>query len=171
MNKINGNVLSTVIARINNVDVLIVENDEKRVPVTPICNALGIDSEKEIEKVKSDKILMSRFTLEKVDSADSELFCIPLRYVFGWLFTVNPGNVAPEDDATVIEYRMKCYDALYNHILSYIDFTEFKNKVIEKQMILLDAYRAEFNIAKNNLIDAHEILNELRSLTFEQHSL
>ena len=49
----------TTVAKVNNVEILIIEGDEKRVAVKPICDALGIASNKQIERIKEDPILSS----------------------------------------------------------------------------------------------------------------
>ena len=43
------------------------------------------------------------------------MLCLPVRYIFGWLFTINPANVKPEAQEAVRVYRRSCYDALYQH--------------------------------------------------------
>lgn len=45
------------------------------------------------------------------------MFCIPIRYVFGWLFSINPKNVNEESRASVIAYRRECYDVLWQHFV------------------------------------------------------
>ena len=63
------------------------------------------------------------------------MVCLPLMYIYGWLFTINPKNVAPEAKETVTKYRMECYQALYRH------FESLRNKTLlerETEAKLLD---------------------------------
>jgi hypothetical protein len=38
-----------------------------------------------------------------------EMLCLPEKYVYGWLFSIN--SESPE----LIEYQQKCYDILFQH--------------------------------------------------------
>lgn len=106
-----------IIARVNNVDI-VATSDEQMVPIRPICEALGIAYERQSTKLKEHPILSSTVTLKVMVAADGknrEMLCLPVRYVFGWLFTINPANVNEESRETLIAYQQKCYDALYSH--------------------------------------------------------
>lgn len=106
-----------IITRVNNVDI-VATSDEQMVPIKPICEALGIDVENQRKKIQDDEDLSSVAVLSTATGADGkqyEMLCLPIRYVFGWLFTINPKNVKPEAQEAVRAYRRRCYDALYSH--------------------------------------------------------
>lgn len=106
-----------IITRVNNVDI-VATSDEQMVPIKPICEALGIDVENQRKKIQDDEDLSSVAVLSTATGADGkqyEMLCMPIRYVFGWLFTINPKNVKPEAQEAVRAYRRRCYDALYSH--------------------------------------------------------
>lgn len=109
---------SQFINKINGVDIVTVERDgEIFVPIKPICDAIGIDAKAQRDKIQNDEILFSVGVLSTSTGADGkqyEMYCLPLRYVFGWLFTINAKNVAPEARETVSRYRRECYDGLYD---------------------------------------------------------
>jgi hypothetical protein len=88
------------IAKVNEVTIQVVsENGLKLVPIKPICEALGIDEDAQRRKLKEDELLNSVTTLSTATGSDGkqyEMVCIPLKYVFGWLFTINPKNVKEE---------------------------------------------------------------------------
>ena len=80
---------SKKVATINNVEILIIENGEKRVAIKPICEALGVSNQKQLERLKSDPILSSVITLSVTTGADGKQYkmqTFPFKYVFGWLF-------------------------------------------------------------------------------------
>lgn len=88
------------------------------VPIRPICEALGVDFAGQSVKLKEHPILSSTVDLRSMVAADGknrEMLCLPIRYVFGWLFTINPANVNEEVREALISYQHECYDALYNH--------------------------------------------------------
>ena len=105
------------IVRVNNVDI-IATSDEQLVAIRPICEALGISVERQRKKIQEDEDLNSVAALRAATGADGkryEMLCLPVRYIFGWLFTINPANVKPEAQEAVRVYRRSCYDALYHH--------------------------------------------------------
>jgi predicted transcriptional regulator len=106
-----------IITRVNNVDI-VATSDEQMVPIRPICEALGISVERQRKKIQEDEDLNSVAALRAATGADGkqyEMLCLPIRYIFGWMFTINPANVKPEAQEAVRTYRRRCYDALYNH--------------------------------------------------------
>lgn len=108
------------ISTINGVEIFaeITENGSVFVPIKPICAALGIADNKQREKIQEDDILASVGTLRVSTGADGkqyEMYCLPLEYVYGWIFTINPRNVADSAKEAVKKYRRECYDALYRH--------------------------------------------------------
>ena len=108
-----------IIARVNNVDI-VSTSDEQLVPIRPICEALGIDYSRQLKKIKDDLDLCPVVGETPTTASDGKTYkmvCLPVRYIFGWLFTINPNNVAPEAKEAVRNYRRSCYDALYDHFM------------------------------------------------------
>ena len=86
------------IVKVNNVDI-IATSDEQMIAIRPICEALGISVERQRKKIQEDEDLNSVAALRAATGADGkryEMLCLPVRYIFGWLFTINPANVKPE---------------------------------------------------------------------------
>lgn len=92
-------------------------NDPRQlVPIKPICDALGIDAKAQRNRIDRDEILNSTgviMTSVAADGKEREMYCIPLRYVFGWLFSIDTNRVDEEARPSVIKYKMQCYDVLY----------------------------------------------------------
>lgn len=160
--------ISTV-ARINNTDIIIIENGEKRIPIKPICEALGISHKPQIERLKSDPILGSVVTLSVTTGSDGknyQMVTIPFMFVFGWLFRIDSRNVKPEAREAVMRYQLECYQALYNHFTSYADFVEFRQHEINRQLDAVKAAKREFATAKEKLKDADAELDFIRHYPF-----
>ena len=105
------------IVRVNNVDI-IATSDEQMIAIRPICEALGIDEEGQRQRIVRDEILSSVACMIKATGRDGkqyEMYCIPLRYVFGWLFSIDTSRVNEEARLAVAAYKKECYDALYHH--------------------------------------------------------
>ncbi len=108
------------ISIVNGVEIFAEINEKGNVfvPIKPICAALGIADNKQREKILEDDILASVGTLRVstgVDGKQYEMFCLPLEYVYGWIFTINPKNVADSAKEAVKKYRRECYEVLYRH--------------------------------------------------------
>lgn len=160
---------TTTVARINEIDILVIENGEKRVAIKPVCKALGIDEEGQRQKLISDPILSSVTLISKATGADGkqyEMVTISFKYVFGWLFRIDSRNVKEDARETVLKYQVECYDALYNHFTNYAEFVEQKQRAIETQLEIVDSAKINFNSAKSVLYEADKHLKSLRQLSF-----
>lgn len=158
------------VAKVNDVNNLLIDNGEKLVPIRPNCDALGIAHQRQIEKIKSDEILGSTVTLRMTFAADKnerEMTCIPYMYVFGWLFTINPKNVKPEAKEAVIKYRLECYKALFQPFTDQSEFLEQKQHALEKQVEEVERIRSDFKNTKSKLDEARKVLNQVKEWTLE----
>jgi len=159
---------STVVAKINNVEIVVVENGSKMIPVKPICEALGIAFEPQFTRLKNDPILGSTVTLSVMVAADGksrEMASIPFKYVFGWLFQIDSRNVKEEAREAVLRYQVECYDALYNHFTQHSEFFEWQNMLIEEQLLIVEQRQKLFAESKTILTEAKDELNRRRKLT------
>lgn len=172
MNNQNEKSTQTTVARINNVEIIVIENGEKRVAIKPIWDALGIASNGQIEKIKNDEILSSTYKLSLSVGADGKernLQTIPFKFVFGWLFTINPKNVATEAKEAIIKFKLECYNALYNHFTGYAEFIEQKEQLIERQLEIVETARTNFKNTKSVLDEANAALKTIRQLTYSDY--
>lgn len=158
--------------QVNNQPLMIIEeNGNKLVPIRPICDALGIDSKSQRDKINEDEFLSSTGVLNTSvagDGKDREMFCIPYKYVFGWLFTINPKNVNPEAKEYVMKFRNECYEVLYNHFTDKSEFLEQKQTQIEKKLQELSDLEENYKSAKNLFAACKQELNEIKNLSFNQ---
>lgn len=147
-----------LITRINSVEIFAEQCEDKvLVPIKPICKAIGVDFKSQFDKVKEDEILGSTMVLSTTvgsDGKDREMVCLPLKFVYGWLFTINPKNVSNEAKEAVIKYKLDCYNALYNHFEGKMKRTIETN---EAEIKLLDDLRKAMERKK-------EASDEIKSL-------
>lgn len=132
--------METRIITINEVDIISTQtNGQTLVPIKPICDALGIDYSGQLQKLKSDVELSSVMGLSPTTGADGkqyEMVCLPLEFVFGWLFTINPANVKDAAKDAVRQYRRECYHALYNHFFEKSEKYQAREKSFERTISL-----------------------------------
>jgi hypothetical protein len=159
------------VAKVNQVSIqLVLDNKEKLVPIKPICLALGIDEDAQRRKLLEDVFLNSVTVLSTATGSDGkqyEMVCLPLEFVFGWLFTINPKNVKEEAREAVSKYRIECYRALYKHFSSQAEFLSEKQSLLDQQLEYVEMVKTEFSSAKSRLTEAQKKLAEARSLTYE----
>lgn len=88
----------SIISKINGVDIVTVDKDgDIYVPIRPICQALGIDLAAQTRHIKRHYILASTVATVATVAADDkerEMLCLPVEFIYGWLFTINlkPGK-------------------------------------------------------------------------------
>lgn len=158
------------VAVINSSKILVIENGQKLVPIKPICEALGIDAKAQRSKIQEDEILASVGVLSTSTGADGkqyEMFCIPFKYVFGWLFTINPSNVKEEARELVIQYKEKCYDVLYQSFTDMSDFLTEKQTSVAALLEEQQTAKRNFNEANKRLKEAEKALNEAVGMSFD----
>lgn len=108
------------ISIINGVEIYaeVNENGNVFIPVKPLCQAIGVDPEGQRQRILRHYILSSTaFTVKVVaaDEKDREMLCLPLEYVYGWIFTIDANLVAESNRESVAAYQRECYQALYRH--------------------------------------------------------
>jgi hypothetical protein len=160
------------VAKINNVEIVIVRNGKNLVPIKPICEALGIDYSSQLQKLKSDEDLSSTVGLSTTVGADKkerEMVCLELEFVFGWLFTINPKNVKPEAQEQVRKFRMECYRALFSNFVESPEFLEFKQKEMDKLVEEMELARKDYKNAQTRIKQAKEKYLETKALTIEDY--
>lgn len=159
------------IAKINEVSILMIENGEKLIPIKPICEVLGIDDKTQRDKIKNDEILNSVGGLSTSTGSDKkqyEMFCLPLKFTFGWLFTINPKNVAPEARETVLKYKLECYEALYRHFTDHTNFLEQKQKIARAKEEEVAVLKKNFNEANAKLKEAQKQFHDVIHYPFDE---
>lgn len=156
------------IAKVNNVSIIVINDEEKRVAIRPICEALGVSIQKQLERLKSDPILNSVITLRVTTGADGkqyEMQTLPLKYVFGWLFRIDSRNVKEEAREAVLKYQMECYDVLYNHFFGsmekQIEVNREEVKLLE-QLNEMQNQRTEINSKMKKIKKDLEIIRTER---------
>lgn len=159
--------MTNAITKINGVDIVAVEKDgDIYVPIKPICEAIGIDARAQREKIQSDEILSSTGVLSTSvggDGKEREMFCLPLKYVYGWLFTINPKNVAESARESVARYRRECYEVLYEHFTGSMRRTIETNNAEIELLQQINSAIADEKEAKNRKKKAEESLAKLRT--------
>lgn len=159
--------MTNAITKINGVEIVTVEQDgDIYVPIKPICDAIGIDYKTQHEKISDDDFLaptMGIIPTVAADGKNREMCCLPLRYIYGWLASINPGKVAESARDAVTRYRRECYDVLYEHFTGSMRRTIETNNAEIELLQQINSAIADEKEAKNRKKKAEESLAKLRS--------
>lgn len=165
--------MSTVsLTKINNVTIQLVNDKNQRlVPIRPICDALCLPHQPQRAKIKKDEFLSSVVTLSRAVGADKKRYkmvCLPLQYIFGWLFTINPKNVNKDAKEFVKRYRIECYNALYHYFAAQEEFLTMKQELINKNLEKYVSIQQNFRDNEKRLKEAKAELYKAKDFTFEE---
>lgn len=153
-----------IIARVNNVDI-VSTGDEQLVAIKPICEVLGVDYKVQWQKIKDDEDFSSVMVLSTTTGADGkqyEMCCLPIHYIFGWLYTINPKNVKPEAQESVREYRRTCCGVLYNHFLKQPMKQLDQNKIEVALLEEIAELNQQSSQLKQTIVEKRKKLEQLR---------
>lgn len=142
------------------------KDGQSYLPVKPICEAIGIAFPPQNDKIKEHPVLSSVVTIIVTTGADGknyEMVCLPVKFIYGWLFTINPGKVAPEARKKVEAYSLECYNVLYNYFHNSLTRQLDANAAeIEQLKALNDAISREKE-AKADRAKAEKALANIRA--------
>ena len=127
------------------------ENEQHYVAIKPICQALGIDHQKQFERIKSDEILCQLYTDTVynwgADGKRYKMICLPLKFVFGWLFSIDESKVNEQAKPIFRQYKMECYHALYEH---FNGVTNDRRKTLLDKAVTLKRIKEKQDALKAN---------------------
>jgi hypothetical protein len=82
------------------------------VAIKPICQALNLRYSAQLRRLKNDPLLGSEYSIWSIQVGQNQgrkYTCIPEKYIYGWLFSINSTN--PD----FLKFKKECYNLLYNH--------------------------------------------------------
>ena len=86
------------------------------------------------------------------------MFCLPLKYIFGWLFSIDESKVNPRSKEIFIRYKDECYDVLYDHFVQraqkqiQTNATEIKMlEQLNELMVRKNELSGQIREVKNNI--------------------
>jgi len=95
-----------------------IRDGEIYVAIKPVCEALGVDVNGQKQRIKRDQNLGQLGVLVHAvgrDEKSRKMFCLPHKYIYGWLFSIDVSQVKESARQRVIDYRNECYEVLYDH--------------------------------------------------------
>ncbi len=152
---------------LNGVEIFaeITENGQVYIPVKPICQAIGIDPAAQRHRIDRHYILNSvevTMTSTGADGKSYEMLCLPLEYIYGWLFTIDANLVAEANREKVADYQRECYDILYRHFAGSLRRRVEENEAEIAALRAVNAAILKVKDARAEQRKAEEHLAEIR---------
>lgn len=92
------------------------DGDTVRVAMKPICEAIGLQWEAQLKRIKRDDVLGTCMSIMDIqvpgDNQRRDVVTLPLDFINGWLFGVDISRTKPEIRERLIEYKRECFGAL-----------------------------------------------------------
>lgn len=155
------------ITTVNGIEIAAVrdENHNFFVPIKPICQAIGIDDSAQRHRIDRHYILHSvevTMTSTGADGKSYEMVCLPLEYVYGWLFTIDANLVSEVNRENVKRYQLECYQALYDHFAGSLRRRVEENEAEIKALKAVNEAIKGVKAAKAAQKEAEEHLDAIR---------
>jgi hypothetical protein len=133
------------------------------VPVRPVCDFLGVSWTGQLRRINRDAVLSEEirsvnvtFT-EPTRTRQISTLCLPLDYISGFLFGINPERTKPEIKDKLIRYQRECYKVLAEAFQEGRLTTEpsFDNLLKQASSDVVEAYQiaqAIMKLARNQVM-------------------
>ncbi|EKB60744.1 phage antirepressor N-terminal domain-containing protein [Bergeyella zoohelcum] len=111
-------------------------NGEYYIAIKPICEILNVDYISAFKRLKKDDFLslvLSNQTIPDKRNRPQELICLPEKYIYGWLFSLQSKS------EELKAYKIQCYDILFNH---------FNGLILGRKKILQQKANKQYQMAK-----------------------
>ena len=96
----------------------IIENGEILVPIRPICEDIGLDTDAQRKLINNDEVLSSTTVVTTVEGKNGKkrkMFCLPLNFLNGWLFKISTKRYKGITKEKIIKYQFECYQVLHDY--------------------------------------------------------
>jgi hypothetical protein len=96
--------------------VLADQNGQPYVVMRPLVSAMGLDWRSQHVKITEKfRSTVVEITTVAEDGKPRTMICLPLRKLPGWLYSINPGKVAPALRAKIVRFQEECDEVLWRH--------------------------------------------------------
>lgn len=145
------------------------DNGVVYVPLRPLCDIIGVDWSAQYRRIKRDLVLNQVAISVAITTMDndphstaphtSEMLCLPLDYLNGWLFGINASRVKDEIRDKLVQYQLECYrilaDAFLQPATTQVTAAEMSLRQIE-QMGYAIAQMAREQIQHERRLQEHD---------------
>ena len=157
--------MKTEIVEINKTEIYCpVENGTVFVAIKPICTSLGIEPQRQIDRLKRNRKFVSVTTTMGATGSDNKTYqmvCLPLKFVFGWLASIDTSKVKKEKREQIEDYQMECYEVLYDHFVLNASRYQKRDEYILKLQDRVEAAKREKTSLGREIKESEAKIKEL----------
>ncbi|MDP3641778.1 MAG: phage antirepressor N-terminal domain-containing protein [Bacteroidota bacterium] len=116
--------------------VMLGKNGTWWIAIKPICEALGVNYNRQFQNLKNNRILNQLFAEQQMVAADDKLrkmVCLPEFAIYGWIFQIESNAPGLED------FQWECYHVLYEH---------FHGSITGRKELLSEKVKAQVEIRR-----------------------
>lgn len=96
--------------------VLADQNGQPYAVMRPLVNAMGLAWQSQHAKlVEKFGATITEIVTVAEDGKPRTMICLPLRKLPGWLYSINPGKVAPALRAKIVRFQEECDEVLWRY--------------------------------------------------------
>jgi len=109
-------------------------SDIPHVAMKPICENIGLDWKSQHRKITTHPVLKSTMVIMTTVAEDGklrEMLMLPVKFLHGWLFSIDSNRVKPEIRERLVEYQTECFDVLANHFMPKVNETAANDQLSE----------------------------------------
>ena len=103
---------TTNVAIVNGISLQVVADErEQLVAVKPVCEILGVYYPKQLERLKRHPVFSQALTKHKATAKDGKehiMTCISLRFLAGWLCSIDPCEVKEDKRENFMDFLKLC---------------------------------------------------------------
>jgi hypothetical protein len=147
---------TSIIARVNDVDILLFKGEKELIPIKPICMALGIDFASQFQKIVIHPILRNVVYKEYMVGADNKkrkMICMPLDHILIWLLSICYKNVNKDAIKPLLTTQMNLY---YNFFT--IEGVKLTDEAVDLLYDLQDDENSNIESLLNGIYEVEEIV-------------
>ena len=138
-----SNQISTQTISFNNQSLITVEqNGNHYVAMKPICENIGLAWEPQVLRIKRDEVLSQGMIVMIIptNGGNQNMICLPIEYLNGWLFGLNPNKVRADLKERLENYQEECFLALWDYWTEGIA----RRDEVKNKMALWEQKKAEY---------------------------
>lgn len=123
------------------------EGNKVYVGMKAVCIALGIQRDRQINKIKNHETLLKGYHVSGIPSQGGiqRTSMLELDYLPLWLATINPRNVKPEQKEKLVSYQLKAKDVLANAFIhGNTQASNINNIITQKEVVELLSFKESF---------------------------
>ena len=133
------------------------DNGTPLIAIRPICDAIGLHADTAVKAIKKHPILGDWHAVHHVSVSEIKKVnhvLLPIEYISGWLFSINPNKCKPEARENLLVYQRECYRVLYEHFFGkqkVLEINVTRKYEISERLVIIDTEKKKLEREEKQL--------------------